>query len=273
MPPGKRTRRSAPPTKPEADKEVESKASSPPSSEEDEDLPPDARISSAASLAYWSSISADDNGMLGGYPNVSRTELAGSRSFLAKLRRLPTSAALPQPPAKLRLVADCGAGIGRITTNFLVSVAEHVHVIEPVVKFTDQLRTSNGDLFQGDDPVISKVINLSLDNWTPEPDVKYDVVWNQWCLGYLTDIALTEYLRRLIPSLAEGGLVVVKENVSTQAFGEDIYDDVDSAVTRSDGKFRSIFEAAGFKLLKTELQKGMTTLGLFPVRMYALQPV
>ncbi|RMZ86900.1 hypothetical protein DV736_g5877, partial [Chaetothyriales sp. CBS 134916] len=211
--------------------------------------------------------------MLGGFPNVSRTELAGSRSFLAKLRRLPTSAALPQPPAKLRLVADCGAGVGRITTNFLVSVAQHVHVVEPIAKFTGQLKASHGDLFQGDDPVISKVVNVGLDDWTPDPGVKYDVIWNQWCLGYLTDIALTRYLRRLGPCLADGGLIIVKDNVTTQVFGEDIYDEVDSAVTRTDTKFRNIFEAARLKILKTELQRGMAKLRLFPVRMYALQPV
>ncbi|RMZ75846.1 hypothetical protein DV737_g5079, partial [Chaetothyriales sp. CBS 132003] len=286
MPAGLSTRRSAPPAKKEQKKQegeegkegegVSEPANTAPSkskSSSSASVPPDSHISPAASLAYWSSVSADDNGMLGGYPSVSRTELAGSRSFLAKLRRLPTSANLPQPPAKLRLVADCGAGIGRITTNFLVSVAQHVHVVEPIAKFTDHLKASHGELFQGDDPVISKVVNVGLDSWTPDPEVRYDVIWNQWCLGYLTDIALTAYLRRLGPSLADGGIIVVKENISTQVFGEDIYDDVDSAVTRSDAKFRNIFEAASLKILKTELQRGMANLRLFPIKMYALQPV
>ena len=64
----------------------------------------------------------------------------------------------------------------------------------------------------------------------------------------------------------------MKENISTHPFGEDIYDEVDSSVTRSDGKFRIIFEDAGLKVARSELQRGMEKLGLFPVRMYGLQP-
>lgn len=42
-------------------------------------------------LKYWESIDADENGMLGGIPevpgfqNISRIDLQGSRNFLAKL--------------------------------------------------------------------------------------------------------------------------------------------------------------------------------------------
>src|SRR5690242_19754364 len=49
--------------------------------------PPDSQIDRATSLAYWGSTSADVNGMLGGYPQVSGIDLRGSRAFLAKLRR------------------------------------------------------------------------------------------------------------------------------------------------------------------------------------------
>ena len=210
--------------------------------------------------------------MLGGYPTVSRVDIAGSRAFLAKLRRSNPTSSLPAPPEKLRLVADCGAGIGRITTNFLISVAEHVHVVEPVKKFTDQLQNEHGELFESDDAIVSKVFNVGLEDWTPEGGSEYDVIWNQWCVGHLTDTALTSYLRRLVKGLSKGGSIVVKENISTHSFGEDLYDELDSSVTRSDGKFRSIFEDAGLKIVRTELQKGMEKLGLYPVRMYALQP-
>jgi hypothetical protein len=45
----------------------------------------DSRITTAASLAYWASILADENGMLGGFAQISRADLQGSRCFLAKL--------------------------------------------------------------------------------------------------------------------------------------------------------------------------------------------
>jgi protein N-terminal methyltransferase len=60
---------------------------------------------------------------------------------------------------------------------------------------------------------------------------KYDLIWNQWCLGHLTDAQLVEYLARCSSILKEGGFIVVKENLST---GEaDVFDEVDSSVTRS----------------------------------------
>jgi len=42
-------------------------------------------------------------------------------------------------------------------------------------------------------------------------------------------------------------------------------------VGRTDEKFRELFEKAGLKIKKTEIQNGLPT-ELYPVRMYALQP-
>lgn len=52
---------------------------------------PDSLISKDDGLQYWESVDADDNGMLGGIPlvegfsTISKVDLQGSRSFLAKL--------------------------------------------------------------------------------------------------------------------------------------------------------------------------------------------
>ena len=51
----------------------------------------DSQIRREDSLTYWNSVKADDNGMLGGVPSVagfgsiSRIDLQGSRTFLARL--------------------------------------------------------------------------------------------------------------------------------------------------------------------------------------------
>lgn len=52
----------------------------------------------------------------------------------------------------------------------------------------------------------------------------------QWCAGHLTDVQLVDYLRRCGAGLKDGGVLVVKENLSS--IDEDIFDDVDSSVTR-----------------------------------------
>jgi protein N-terminal methyltransferase len=245
---------------------------------------PDASINVDQSLEYWNSVSSDVNGMLGGYPQTSRIDLQGSSNFLTKLRRGP-SQATKQPFPPLERVADCGAGIGRITKGLLLGVARRVDVVEPVKKFTDELVQSlgNGE-YAGDGEgkdgkgQVGEVINLGLQDWVPESGV-YNVIWNQWCLGHLTDAQLVVYLRRckdgLVPAKdgekVSKSWIVVKENMSTNIRLEDIYDEEDSSVTRSDDKFRSLFKEAGLKIVATELQRGMPK-ELFPVRIYALKP-
>ncbi len=46
---------------------------------------PEALVNNADARRYWEAISADNDGMLGGFAFVSRADLRGSRSFLAKL--------------------------------------------------------------------------------------------------------------------------------------------------------------------------------------------
>ena len=264
--PQKRKSESPPPNENEQPKKARL---SPPKAGKDEAHPeapsnrhiaPDSLINSTAALAYWSSTEPTVNGVLGGYPQVSRVDLQGSKNFLAKLRR--QSKHFPPSKGKLRRAVDCGAGIGRITEGFLRDVAEVVDIVEPVVSFTDQIK---------DKPGVGEIYNIGLEDWHPDRDGlgPYDLIWNQWCVGQLNDKQFVEYLQRLPKVLSEGGLIIVKENLSNS--GEDVYDETDSSVTRTDEKFRLLFEEAGLKLVRTELQKGMVE-GLYPVRCYGLQP-
>ncbi|KAF2265287.1 hypothetical protein CC78DRAFT_579427 [Lojkania enalia] len=243
---------------------------------------PDSSINHAHSLLYWNSVPSDINGMLGGYPQTSRIDLQGSSNFLTKLRRAfaGTERKSLEP---LDRVADCGAGIGRVARGLLMRVARTVDVVEPVRKFTDELMLAVGAHESDDNDEegrIGEVYNLGLQDWTPEARA-YDLIWNQWCLGHLTDAQLVVYLRRCKDGLKQstsdagdgksGGWIVVKENMSSDRQKRDIFDDEDSSVTRSDDKFRKLFKEAGLKIVATELQKGFPK-ELYPVRMYALRP-
>jgi protein N-terminal methyltransferase len=222
--------------------------------------PPDSHIDTATALAYWSSTEPTVNGVLGGFPQVSRIDLQGSSNFLAKLRR--ASKTHPATAGKLARAADCGAGIGRITTGFLSNVAEVVDVIEPVKEFTDVLKAGEAG--------VGEILNVGLEAW--EPSHTYDLIWNQWCVGQLTDAQFVAYLQRATAALGEGGWIVVKENLSNNHLGEDVYDETDSSVTRTDEKFRQLFKDANLKVVASELQRGMPK-GLYDVRSYALQPM
>ncbi len=229
--------------------------------------PPDALISPATTRSYWASIPPTNHGMLGGLPQISRTDLLGSAAFLAKLRKgaaNSTSATFASTP--LPLAVDCGAGIGRITAGLLSKTCCIIDIVEPIASFADKARNAalvgNGR--------IGEVYVTGLEDWTPSK--LYDLIWNQWCLSHLPDTAVVEYLMRCIGGLREGGWVVVKENVvGAGREEEDIYDHLDSSVTRTDAKFRKLFNDAGWKVVRSELQAGFPR-GLYPVRSYALQP-
>ena len=166
---------------------------------------------------------------------------------------------------------------------------EVVDIVEPVEKFTRQI--AEGEEFQKlrEAAKVGEVVNKGLEDWIPTR--KYDLIWNQWCVGHLTDSQLVAYLERCGAALSEGGWVVIKENISTDINGDDIYDELDSSVTRSehldspgtcgwdlltvsstDEKFKAIFESARMRVVRTELQAGFPKV-LYPVRFYALQPM
>ncbi|KAK1770942.1 alpha N-terminal protein methyltransferase 1 [Phialemonium atrogriseum] len=217
---------------------------------------PDALVSNDEGRKYWEGIDANVNGMLGGFPYISKVDLQGSRNFLAKLgigtkhgQRIVDNA------------IEGGAGIGRITQGLLVDVAKQVDVIEPVAKFTAALRGKRG---------VRNISNVGLEEWQPVEGVQYDLVWTQWCVGHLTDEQLVRYLERCKVVLnPESGIIVLKENMSTS--GVDVFDDMDSTVTREEAKFEALFKQAGLRVVRTEIQRGFDPV-LLPVRMYALQP-
>lgn len=117
--------------------------------------------------------------MLGGYEHVSRVDIQGSKNLLAKLR-LKTSTS----PARWK-IADCGAGIGRITKGLLSTLnsgATLVDIVEPVEKFTQE--ALEGPVLQPerDAGKIGRVFNVGLEEWDPvaaveEAGEKYFIIW------------------------------------------------------------------------------------------------
>lgn len=82
-----------------------------------------------------------------------------------------------------------------------------------------------------DKPGIRSIANVGLAEWQPSGGASYDLVWHQWCLGYLTDSQLVDHLRRCESALKSGdGWIIVKENLSTS--GKDLLDEADGCTTR-----------------------------------------
>lgn len=227
--------------------------------------PEDSHISHADTLIYWNAVAATPNGMLGDmlrmYPQISRIDLRGSLNFLTEIRGRADGSTERD---LLDRSVDCGAGIGRVTAGFLSKVCRIVDAVEPVEKFAKVLREM---LLTGEGRV-GEVYVVVLQDWIPVE--KYDVIWNQWCLGHLTDDELQQFLLRCKAALKEGGWIVIKENMSTNTEGKDMFDEEDSSVTRTHEKFQTLFQNAGLLMAKTELQTGFPK-KLLPVRFYGLQ--
>lgn len=216
---------------------------------------PDSLINTNDGRQYWEAVSADLDGMLGGYPYVTKVDLQGSKNFLAKM-----GIGSKEGLKTVKLAMDGGAGIGRITKGLLLHIAEQVDIVEPTAKFTEGLSMVAG---------VNSVSNIGLEEWTPPPESQYDLIWTQWCLNHLTDQQIVAFLERCKTAIVpETGFIIVKENLNTGL--EDLFDEMDSSVTRRDEKFLELFKEAGLKLLRCEIQRGMPK-GLFPVKTYALR--
>lgn len=122
--------------------------------------------------------------------------------------------------------ADTVYRIGRITEGLLSDIATEIDVVEPIAKFTAALEAKkiNG---------VRHIYTMGLEEWTglrSEPELQYDLIWVQWCVGHLTDDQLVRFFERCRAVLSAGGVLVLKENLSST--GADAHDEVDSSVTR-----------------------------------------
>lgn len=225
----------------------------------------DDMINYTDAITYWTDVPATVDGVLGGFgetTSVPRADVVGSSTFMRKLKTRWSS-----EPGKVKYGIDFGAGIGRVTRDFLHKICDKIDLLEPVKPFVEQMKVELADLEKCGK--IGEIFDIPMQDWTSE-EGKYALIWCQWCCGHLPDDAFLKWLDQCKKGLQNDGLLVVKENNSNN--DDDIFDPEDSSKTRSDKNFRRLFQQAGWKLIATDLQKGVPK-ELLPIRMYALKPV
>lgn len=232
----------------------------------DTDADPNALINYDDAISYWLSVPASVNGVLGGFGEqtpVPKADIVGLATFLRKLQ--PRMAV---PPGERRLTIDMGAGIGRITRDLLWKVSDTCDLLEPVAPFVAQMERELAGVAQKGK--LGDVYAVGMQQWLPDAAKvgHYWLVWCQWCVGQLPDAELVAFWRRCKDALMPDGTLIVKENIAPH---EDVFDETDLSVTRTDAKFRELFVQAGYKLIASDVQKGMPR-ELYPVRMYCLKP-
>jgi len=203
---------------------------------------------------HWCAQAATLDGVLGGFPETSEPDLRESRRFLDLIARGP------KPPER-STVLDCGAGIGRVTKGLLVDQFEVVDLVEPNARLMEEAKKQVGP--RGD-----RFITCSLEHFEPE-EGRYDVIWAQWVLLYLTDEDLVSFLQRCKKGLrGPNGMIFVKENVIIE--GQWTVDRDDNSISRTDGMYKEIFKKAGL-VLQEERRQAAWPKDLVPVKMYALR--
>eukprot|EP00698_Gefionella_okellyi_P023509 TRINITY_DN8053_c0_g1_i1.p1 TRINITY_DN8053_c0_g1~~TRINITY_DN8053_c0_g1_i1.p1 ORF type:complete len:202 (+),score=38.21 TRINITY_DN8053_c0_g1_i1:94-699(+) len=201
--------------------------------------------------------------MLGGFGALSDLDVRDSWRFLSRFTNatpLPAGVKRHEIQVPLTYACDCGAGIGRVTRDFLLQHFQFVDIVEQNPAFVAKaMETLPADR-------VKESFACGLQDFTPPPQ-RYNVIWIQWVAAYLTDVDFVAFLQRCQRNLVSGGLIVLKENVCRKGF---IVDRDDSSITRSDIHMQKVFEQAGLKLVVTVDQTGFPV-ELFPIKMYALQ--
>lgn len=224
---------------------------------------PDSAINYNDAIQYWLSVPASVDGVLGGFgeqTSVPKADIVGSRAFLRKLE-------LRMASSSVKRTIDMGAGIGRVTRDLLHKISDECDLLEPVQPFLSQMLLELAPLVTLGK--LGTVFPVGMQDWAPAPNRLYWLIWCQWCVGQLPDDALVLFwvkCRNVLLPNGEGTMIV-KENIAPI---DDIFDETDSLVTRTDAKFRDLFIKAGFKLIASDVQKGLPK-ELYPVRIYCLK--
>ncbi|KAE9417745.1 hypothetical protein Angca_006110, partial [Angiostrongylus cantonensis] len=205
---------------------------------------------------FWSNTSKDIDGMLGGFANLHIPDIKCSKAFIDKLRKKNLL-------VNTNRVADCGAGIGRVTRHLLLPIFKNVVMVEPVAELLGKSISyvaDNGNVMR---------VKVGLQNFYPDM-CSFDMIWIQWCSGHLTDSDMVNFLSRCIDGLTENGVIVFKDNLSAQQESE--FDSEDNSWTRPEKLVLQLFERAKLRVVTENVQTGFPK-GMYKVKMYALKPI
>lgn len=219
----------------------------------------------ATARAYWDAVSADDHGVLGGYASVHAADAADSLAF---------ARAVLGTEQRDRALDVC-AGVGRVTESVLLSLARSVDLFDASDQLIDAARLRLA--WAGER--VRQFICVAMEDFRPAP-ATYDIVWIQWCVGYLSDDDLVAFLRRCRASLAPNGVIVVKDNVAdadTLSDQEELHagtflvDDEDGSVIRLRPHLERLFDVSGLERVATRPAAELHCDELHPVATYVLR--
>ena len=194
------------------------------------------------STEYWKKQEKNDYGMLGGFVSVSGHDILSSRDIIEKY----------QKKHKLgnNKCVDCGAGVGRVAELCLSDFFKSIDLVDPVSDFLDEAEKKLKN------SVEIRKITLGIQDWIP--DCKYDLIWAQWSIMYLTDMDAILFLKRCKESLNLNGLIMIKDNISSHNINDEKdkaqYFHEDNGICRSYNHYIELFQKSDLKLIEAEKQ-------------------
>jgi protein N-terminal methyltransferase len=209
------------------------------------------------SVSYWDRQEASVNGVLGSLPETHMPDINGSEKLIARIKDLRN------PPTFGRAI-DCGCGIGRITKDLLCRYFSKIDLLDPCEKYIDMCKD-----YVDQPEIVEHTFCKGLQQFKFEQG-KYDVIWVQWCLLYMTDYDIVNFLKRAKRNLNPNGIIVVKENVLGHPGNDFDFDRDDNSVTRSVEIYRNLLTKTGLDIVIDQQQKDWPDY-LFPLHMFVLQ--
>lgn len=211
-------------------------------------------------MDYWEdegNCPATVDGVLGGFAELSPVDLEGSRDFIKEIAEI-------RPELKYGTACECGAGIGRVSKGLLFPIGfQRCHLIESSPRLISAAPEYIGDPFGSQ----CRFLCTRLQDFEPAPG-SFDLIWIQWCIGYLNDIDYVPFLRRMGRSLRKGGIICLKDNTCTdEAF---VVDKDDSSLTRSLPYHLALAEKAGLRVVMQKTQDNFPD-DIFHVPMVAFE--
>eukprot|EP00906_Rhabdomonas_costata_P029377 RCo041464 len=202
---------------------------------------------------YWKAADATIDGVLGGFGTVSDADLGETRQFLGDVAK--------HLSYSTQRCIDMGCGIGRVAVALLQQIFTKVDLLEPCEHLLSKAKADIQPKHLGETYLDS------LQTFVPA-EGRYDCIFIQWAILYLTDEDVVQTLKRCKAGLCENGFILVKENVTRDSTFH--VDKVDNSIMRCDRQYRSLFRRSGLQLVHFQQQQNWPE-DLYPVNMYALR--
>jgi protein N-terminal methyltransferase len=224
------------------------------------------------SSSYWETQDATVCGMLGGLDNLHVRDINASRAFLGILESRHGLR------VKDGIALDVGAGIGRITKELLLPLFPVVDMLDQNALYLEEsvqyLKPCSGDFRNVG--VVERRIACGMQDFATEDIAKgisynkrYSLIFVQWCIIYLDDNDFVRHVKTQLQNLAEGGILVIKDNIMNAGKNGFCLDRSDNSIMRSDKYMKSLFARSRARVIAEQAQTDMPR-NTFPVRMYAL---